>query len=75
MTAAIDTGAYVRGVYNVPAEIGTRVQVDGRPGAITAFDGQYLMVTFEGETEAVPCHPTYQVQYFAARVPTPRTAP
>jgi hypothetical protein len=63
-----DTGAYVRRYYNVPAEIGTRVEVIGEPGVITGFDGQYLLVRFAPGAEPQPCHPTYSVQYFAERV-------
>jgi hypothetical protein len=50
----VDTGAYVRHFYGVPAEKGMRVVVDGKPGVIAGFDGY---------AEPVRCHPTWRVQY------------
>jgi hypothetical protein len=60
-----DPLAYVRRYYSVPAEIGRKVTVGGRPGIITADRGAYIGVTFDDDkpTAVVPCHPTSQVAY------------
>lgn len=40
---------YVRAHYNVPAEIGRRVVVDGKPGIITSDRGHYIGVNFDAD--------------------------
>ena len=55
--------AYVRWAYGVPAKRGMRVTVDGRPGVITAPNGHYIRVRFDGERHSRPCHPTWRVEY------------
>lgn len=59
----VDTGAYVRHFYGVPAEKGMRVVVDGKPGVIAGFVDAYLLVLLDGHTEPGRCHPTWRVQY------------
>ena len=54
---------YIRKTYNVPAAIGGLVTVDGKPGEIRGFRGAYLMVRFDGQKHASPCHPTWKVAY------------
>jgi hypothetical protein len=65
------TLGYVRRYYSVPAEIGRRVTVGGRPGIITADHGAYIGVTFDDEkpTMVRPCHPTSQVIYGEMGIP------
>jgi len=67
--------AYVRRYYGVPAEIGRRVTVGGRPGIITADRGAYIGVTFDDAKPATvsPCHPTSQVVYGDMGTPRPLT--
>jgi hypothetical protein len=56
---------YIREYYAVPAEIGRRVVVDGKPGIITGAKNAYILVLFDkdkpGNTK--PCHPTWKVEY------------
>lgn len=54
---------YVRGRYNVPAKVGQRVVMDGRPGVIVSFPGQYVGVRFDGERHTSQCHPTWRMTY------------
>lgn len=56
---------YVRQFYGVPAEIGRRVRVSGKPGIISADRGQYIGVTFDSEKPSVVhnAHPTSEVEY------------
>jgi len=56
---------YVRNYYGVPAVIGRRVTVDGKPGIITEEMGAYIGVNFDGTkaTAVMPCHPTWKVEY------------
>lgn len=66
-----DDLSYVRIHYGVPAEIGRRVTVSGRPGIITAGRGQYIGVTFD---DAKPwrienAHPTSEVEYLEMGTP------
>lgn len=58
-------GGYVRFNYRVPAYRDGRVVVDGEPGTISGFDGQYLLVRFDDEAVPVPAHPTWRVEYLA----------
>lgn len=59
---------YVRNVYNVPAEIGVRVVVNGKPGIIAADRGNYIGVNFDSDKPGVikNAHPTWEVQYGGA---------
>lgn len=70
-----ETLSYVRRYYGVPAEIGRRVTVGGRPGIITADRGAYIGVTFDDAkpTDVAPCHPTSQVVYGDLGTPRPLT--
>ena len=56
---------YIRAHYHVPAEIGRRVVVNGRPGLITADRGHHLGVTFDEDPPEVvkSVHPTWRVEY------------
>ena len=38
---------YVRKYYKVPAELGRRVKIDGRPGIIIEDMGNYIGVNFD----------------------------
>lgn len=56
---------YVRQYYGVPAEIGRRIEWDGRAGVIAEDRGQYIGVLFD---DAKPgnisiLHPTHEVKY------------
>lgn len=57
--------AYVKKTYNVPADIGRRVVVDGKPGIIAADKGTYIGVNFDEDQPGVikNCHPTWNVEY------------
>lgn len=60
-----DSCEYVRRYYGVPAEIGRRVKINGRPGIISADRGQYIGVTFDSDGPCVVhnAHPTSEVEY------------
>ena len=51
--------------YGVPADIGRRVIVSGRPGIISADRGNYIGVNFDDDKPGVilNCHPTWRVEY------------
>lgn len=57
---------YVRSYYGVNYRQGDRVWVDGRPGVIVSFPGQYIGVRFDGERRTSRCHPTWRVERGAA---------
>lgn len=56
---------YVRQHYNVPAEIGRRVAVDGKQGIIAEDFGHHIGVNFDADKPGCvfPCHPTWRVEY------------
>lgn len=54
---------YVRRYYKVPAKRGMRVEIDGKGGVITGFDGAHLRVRLDGEKHSVNAHPTWRVTY------------
>lgn len=56
---------YVRKYYGVPAVIGKRVTVGGKPGIIAADRGHYIGVNFDDCKPGVihNCHPTSNVEY------------
>ncbi len=57
---------YIRRTYNVPAYIGMRVEIEGKPGVLVAgrSDAHYLHVLFdEGYVRPQPCHPTDNVRF------------
>lgn len=56
---------YVKQHYGVPAEIGRRVVINGKPGIIAADRGHYIGVTFDTDKPGVVhnAHPTWEVQY------------
>lgn len=60
-----DNCEYVRRYYGVPAEIGRRVRISGKPGIISADRGQYIGVTFDSDKPGVVhnAHPTSEVKY------------
>ncbi|WP_298705555.1 hypothetical protein [uncultured Variovorax sp.] len=67
--------AYIRETYSVPAELGRRVTVYGRPGVIAADRGHYIGVNFDDAKPGVVAnaHPTSEVEYLGMgtlRAPT-----
>jgi hypothetical protein len=56
---------YVRENYGVPAVIGRRVVVGGKPGIIAEDRGHYIGVNFDDDKPGVVCnaHPTSEVEY------------
>lgn len=56
---------YVRAHYGVPAEIGRRVTVYGKPGIIAEDRGHYIGVNFDSDRPGVikNAHPTSNVEY------------
>lgn len=56
---------YVREHYGVPALIGMRVIVDGKPGIIAEDRGHYIGVNFDEDkpSRIFNVHPTDKVQY------------
>ncbi len=62
MNAAFE---YVRQHYGVPAALGRRVEVYGKPGVIAADRGHYIGVNFDADKPGVirNAHPTSEVKY------------
>jgi hypothetical protein len=56
------TADYVRRYYGVDYKRGDRLVVEGRPGKLVSFPGQYLGVRFDGEKRTSLCHPTWKVE-------------
>ena len=56
---------YIKQAYKVPAEIGRRVLVYGKPGIITADRGHYIGVTLDTDKpgRVSNYHPTDGVEY------------
>jgi hypothetical protein len=56
---------YARQYYNVPAEIGRRVTVSGKPGIIAEDRGHYIGVNFDDDEPGVVynVHPASKVVY------------
>ena len=56
---------YVNKTYGVNACVGRRVVVNGKPGTITEDRGHHIGVNFDADKpgRAMPCHPTWEVQY------------
>lgn len=56
---------YVQQYYGVPACIGRRVTVSGKPGIIAADRGNYIGVNFDSDKPGVilNAHPTSEVDY------------
>lgn len=56
---------YIKMHYGVPAEIGRRVKVNGKPGIIAADRGHYIGVNFDASKPEVimNAHPTSEVEY------------
>lgn len=54
---------YHRDTYGVPARVGVRVTMKGKPGAITGASGPHLLVLFDGDDTPAPCHPTWEMTY------------
>jgi len=56
---------YVKTHYGVPADIGRKVTVAGKPGVIAADRGHYIGVNFDADNpgQISNCHPTWEVQY------------
>jgi len=56
---------YVKKYYEVPAEIGRRVEVDGKAGIIAEDRGAYIGVLFDSDkpNNILPAHPTSKVKY------------
>lgn len=59
---------YVRRCYDVDYKRGDRLTVDGRPGRLVSFPGQYLGIRFDGDRHTTRAHPTWRVARI--RVPT-----
>lgn len=56
---------YVKDYYKVPACIGRRVIVNGKPGVIAEDRGNYIGVNFDKDKPGiiVNAHPTWKVEY------------
>lgn len=54
---------WIRKVYGVPTKRGMKVKVDGEAGVITSANHVFIMVRFDGKKHALPCHPTWRVEY------------
>lgn len=59
------SAAYVRAYYGVDYNVGDRLVMDGRPGVLVSFPGQYLGIRFDGEGELIPMEPYVGVRMYA----------
>ena len=61
---------YVREYYKVPAEVGRRVEIDGKPGIIAEDRGNYIGVNLDADKPGVVrnFHPTCGVVYLGMGV-------
>lgn len=66
---------YAREYYGVPAVIGRRVVVYGKPGIIAEDRGHYIGVNFDSDKPGVirNAHPTSEVEYGEIGVVRPMT--
>jgi hypothetical protein len=57
--------SYASTTYNVPADLGRRVTVNGKPGIIAEDRGHYIGVNFDTDQPGTisNCHPTWRVVY------------
>ncbi len=57
---------YICNYYGVPADIGRRITMSGKPGVIAKDRGNYLGVNFDSDKAGVifNVHPTFEVEYF-----------
>lgn len=67
---------YVRQHYGVPAVVGRRVTVSGKPGIIAEDRGHYIGVNFDSDRPGVihNAHPTSEVIYGEMGTIRPMTA-
>lgn len=56
------SAAYVRAYYGVDYKVGDRITVDGMPGVIVSFPGQYIGVRLDGNRHTSNAHPTWRVE-------------
>lgn len=52
---------YVRDYYGVDYKVGDRLTMDGKPGTLVSFPGQYLGIRFDGEGHVSRAHPTWRI--------------
>ncbi|CAB3850463.1 hypothetical protein LMG26846_01966 [Achromobacter insuavis] len=66
---------YVREQYGVPACIGRRVLVSGKPAIIAADRGHYIGINYDADKPGVVrnAHPTSEVQYLGMGTVRPIT--
>ena len=57
---------YVRNYYGVDYKRGDRLTVDGKPGTLVSFPGQYLGIRFDGQKHTMNAHPTWRVERIEA---------
>lgn len=67
--------SYVQQHYGVPAVLGRRVKVYGRPGVIAEDRGHYIGVNFDADKPGVirNAHPTSEVEYLGMGEVRPMT--
>lgn len=58
---------YIKSYYNVPAEIGREVKINGESGIIVEDRGNYIGVNFDKDKPGVVvnAHPTWEVEYLS----------
>lgn len=55
---------YIRDYYKVPAYEGARVRYCRNvEGTITGASGPHILVLLDGDTEALPYHPSFELEY------------
>lgn len=56
------SAVYVRAYYGLDYKVGDRLSVDGKPGTLVSFPGQYLGIRLDGEKHTSRAHPTWRVE-------------
>lgn len=57
---------YVRRHYGIDYKRGDRLAMDGRPGTLVSFPGQYLGIRFDGDKHVSRAHPTWRIERIGA---------
>lgn len=64
----------IRRAYGVPAKVGSRVDIGGRPATIVGFRNGRLRVRYDGDPKVYNAHPTRNTTYLP-EPPAPEDPP
>jgi hypothetical protein len=65
---------YIRRTYDVEAHLGARVRYTGEKqpqlGTIQGAQGAHVLIKLDGQREAMPYHPTWELEYLRPEAAT-----